>query len=99
MRPVFYDYPAMQNAPCDQAMAFTLGRDLLIAASPKPESPQPYDICLPGKGWYDYSTGLPVAGEKLSETPKLDHLPVFVRPGAILAKQPLVQSTAQIPQG
>ena len=32
-------------------------RDLLIAASPKPESPQAYDICLPGKGWYDYWSG------------------------------------------
>jgi alpha-glucosidase len=99
MRPVFYDYPAMQSAPCDQSMAFTLGRDLLIAASPKPESPRPYDICLPAKGWYDYWTGLPVAGKKVSETPRLDQLPVFVRPGAIIAKQPLVQSTAETPHG
>jgi len=33
------------------------------------------------------------------ETPRIDRLPVFVRPGAILAKQPLVQSTAQAPKG
>jgi alpha-glucosidase len=99
MRPTFYDYPQMQNAPCDQSVAFTLGRDLLIAASPKPDSPQPYDICLPGKGWYDYWTGLPVRAEKLSETPELDHLPVFVRPGAMIARQPLVQSTAETPKG
>jgi len=89
----------MANAPCDRAMAFTLGRDLLIAASPKPDSPQPYDICLPGKGWYDYWTGLPVAAEKLSETPRLDRLPVYVRPGAILPRQPLVQSTSEAPKG
>ena len=37
MRPTFYDYPRMASAPCNQSMAFTLGRDLLIAASPNPE--------------------------------------------------------------
>jgi alpha-glucosidase len=99
MRPTFYDYPAMQSAPCDQAMAFTLGADLLVAASPHPDQPRAYDICLPSTGWYDYWTGLPVAGEKVSETPRLERLPVFVRPGAIIAKQPLVQSTAEIPKG
>jgi alpha-glucosidase len=99
MRPTFYDYPQMQNASCDQSMAFTLGRDLLVAAAPKPEQPRAYDICLPGKGWYDYWTGQPLAGEKMSETPRLDSLPVFVRPGAIIPKQPLVQSTSELPRG
>ena len=99
MRPTFYDYPAMANAPCDQSMAFTLGSDLLVAASPKPESPQPYDICLPAKGWYDYWTGTRLADEKVRETPALARLPVFVRPGAIIARQPLVQSTAETPKG
>lgn len=99
MRPTFYDYPAMQKAPCDQSMAFTLGEDLLVAGSPHPEQPRAYDICLPAKGWYDYWTGALVASEKVSETPKLDRLPVFVRPGAIIPKQPLVQNTAETPKG
>jgi alpha-glucosidase len=99
MRPTFYDYPAMASAPCDQSMAFTLGRDLLIAASPHPDQPRAYDICLPGKGWYDYWTGTPVTGEKVSETPTLARLPVFVRPGAIIVRQPLVQSTSEKPKG
>ncbi len=99
MRPVWYDYPAARTAACDQSMAFTLGRDLLVAASPKPESPRPYDICLPVGGWYDYWSGLPVSGDKLSETPALDRLPVYVRAGTILPRQPLTQSTAQVPQG
>jgi alpha-glucosidase len=99
MRPTFYDYPQMQSAPCDQSMTFTLGADLLVAASPRPEQPRAYDICLPGKGWYDYWTGRPVAAEKVRETPTLDRLPVFVRPGAIIPKQPLVQSTAETPSG
>ncbi|MGE5563853.1 MAG: TIM-barrel domain-containing protein [Bacillota bacterium] len=99
MRPTFYDYPNMQEAPCDQSMAFTVGADLLVAAPPRPESPYPYDVCLPGKGWYDYWTGKQVANEKLSETPRLDLLPVFVRPGAIIPRQPLVQSTSETPKG
>ncbi len=122
MRPVFYDYPSALNASCDQSMAFTLGKSLLIAPPPSPESPRTYDVCLPAGGWYDYWTGqrvgtpepttegpiqsatqaVPTArtlGDRVSETPRLDRLPVFVRAGTILPRQPLVQSTAQTPTG
>ena len=99
MRPVFYDYPDALGSGCDQSMSFTLGRDLLIAAQPKPESPAPFDICLPKGGWYDYWTGAPVSQAKLTQTPKLDTLPVFVRAGTILPRQPLVQSTMETPRG
>jgi alpha-glucosidase len=99
MRPVFYDYPSALAATCDQSMSFTLGRDLLVAPAPRPESPHAYDVCLPGAGWFDYWTGQRVAGERIKETPLLDRLPVFVRPGTILPRQPLVQSTGQTPQG
>ncbi|MBO9624323.1 MAG: DUF5110 domain-containing protein [Sphingomonas sp.] len=99
MRPVFYDYPGALSASCDQSMAFTLGHGLMVAGNPKPESPQPYDVCLPAGGWFDYWTGMPVEGEKITETPRLDRLPVFVRAGTILPRQPLVQSTAERPQG
>ncbi|HEX5182220.1 MAG TPA: TIM-barrel domain-containing protein [Allosphingosinicella sp.] len=100
MRPVFYDYPDALESSCDQAMTFTLGRDLLIAGPPKPESPEPFDICLPKGGWYDYWTGLPVpAGEKMTRRPELAELPVFVRAGTILPRQPLVRSNAETPKG
>ena len=102
MRPTFYDYPSLSSAPCDHAMAFTLGRDLLVAPSPKPESMHAYEVCLPSVGWFDLWTGQEVRGETkesgvevVKETPRLDRLPVFVRAGAILPRQPLVQSTAQ----
>ena len=36
---------------------------------------------------------------KLTLTPKLGELPVYVRAGTILPRQPLVQSTTQVPQG
>ncbi|MFL6758437.1 MAG: TIM-barrel domain-containing protein [Sphingomonas sp.] len=100
MRPVFYDYPDAAQALCDQSMTFTLGAALLIAPPPKMESPQAYDVCLPKGGWYDYWTGKPVLGSStITETPSLESLPVFVRAGTILPRQPLVQSTSQTPKG
>jgi len=99
MRPVFYDYPDALEAECDRSMSFTLGASLLVAGPPKPESPAPFDICLPKGGWYDYWTGLPVTQAKLTEQPRLDTLPVFVRAGTILPRQPLVQSTSETPRG
>lgn len=102
MRPVFYDYA---SSGCDSPMSFTLGRDLMIAASPKPESPQRYDVCLPKGGWYDYWTGRSVMAEmgktadSVAEAPRIDRLPVFVRAGAIIPRQPLVQSLSETPKG
>ena len=51
MRPIFYDYPrARQRRRATSRWPSRVGRDLLVAASPKPESPQPYDVCMPGTG-------------------------------------------------
>ena len=105
MRPLFYEYPDAASLPCDTSMSFLLGAKLLVAPPPTPESPQDYKLCLPAGGWYDYWSGLAVPGGNdgkpitLTETPKLDRLPVFVRAGTILPRQPLVQSTQQVPDG
>jgi alpha-glucosidase len=99
MRPVFYDYPDALQSSCDQSLSFTLGASLLVAGPPKPESPQAFDICLPAGGWYDYWTGLPETGQNLTRQPKHHELPVFVRAGTILPRQPLVQSTMEVPKG
>jgi alpha-glucosidase len=99
MRPVFYNYPDALKLDCDQSMEFTVGSALLVAAPPRPESPQPFNICLPSGGWFDYWTGLPVSEHKLTLQPKLDDIPVFVRAGTILPRQPLVQSTMETPKG
>jgi alpha-glucosidase len=64
------------------------------------ESPQVYDVCLPKGRWYDYWTGKPVLGSStIAEKPALERLPVFVRAGTILPRQPLVQSTSETPAG
>ncbi|SDA24598.1 TIM-barrel domain-containing protein [Sphingomonas sp. NFR15] len=111
MRPVFYDYPGLLTArSCDQAMTFTVGRSLLVAPPAKMESPQAYDVCLPAGGWFDLWSGRRVTGwpstdtrdgdaTLLMQTPRLDSLPVFVRAGTILPRQPLVQSLSETPAG
>lgn len=107
MRPVFYDYPGTLGSTCDMAMHFTLGGKLLIAGAPKGESPAPYKGCLPAGGWYDYWTGQKVAASppgpdgiaEIELAPKLEVLPVFVRAGSAIPRQPVVQSTSQRPAG
>jgi alpha-glucosidase len=108
MRPLFYNFPDALDMPCNQPTAFMLGDRLLIAPSPTLESPEPYSLCLPAGHWYDYWTGEPVAtksdsgasaAEPMSITPALDRLPVFVRAGAIIPSQALIQSTSETPQG
>jgi alpha-glucosidase len=104
MRPLFYEFPDSLDAPCEQANSFMLGDRLLIAPPPVFESPNDYSVCLPAGGWYDYWTGAELNAaadgtQRVSVTPALDRLPVFVRAGAILPRQPLVQSTAEAPQG
>lgn len=106
MRPVFYDYPGALSANCGVSSSFTLGEALLIAPGDKPESDKPYTVCLPAGAWYDYWTGAKVSGKprpdgasEISVTPRLERLPVYVRAGAIVPRQPLVESTAETPKG
>jgi alpha-glucosidase len=99
MRPVFYDYPETLGDDCDRSTSFTLGPDLLIAGPPKPESPSPFDICLPAGKWYDYWTGLAASQSKFKQLPRLETLPVFVRGGTILPRQLVTKSTMERPAG
>ena len=102
LRPVFLNFPAVLakgerlGGSEDQ---FMLGDDLLVAPSPTQESPGDYLVELPGPGWYDFWNGRRIAGKSLIITPELAQLPVYVRPGAIIPKQPSVQSTAFTPPG
>ncbi|MBS0375547.1 MAG: DUF5110 domain-containing protein [Proteobacteria bacterium] len=102
LRPVFLDFPAVL-AHGDRLggteTEFLLGPDLLVAPAPTGESPFPYTVTLPGSGWYDYWSGRRLVAASVEETPVLERLPVYVRPGAILPRQPLVQSTRERPAG
>jgi alpha-glucosidase len=110
-----FPHDSLDNQPLDLANsnAFLLGPDLLVAPSPYPDKIDDYTIVLPAGGWYDYWTGAraghdehnDAAGASQPRNPEvyfhngLDTLPVLVRAGAILPRQPLVQSTDETPQG
>lgn len=94
LRPVFLEFPAVLKAPLD-AGDFMLGDALLVAPSPVPESPGDYEIRLPGPGWYDYWTGERLDSMSVTITPAIERLPIFVRPGAIVPRQDVMQSTAE----
>jgi alpha-glucosidase len=93
--------------------SFLLGPDLLIAQSPFPDELDDYSVALPQVGWYDYWTGIRVNGDTGTEATKSSQLiqpelhlhnsvrtlPVFVRAGAIVPEEPLVQSTDEKPVG
>jgi alpha-glucosidase len=107
--------PTADGSPIDLANGnvFMLGPDLLVAQSPYPDEVDNYSVALPPVGWYDYWTGALVesaSGRKAIDNTRvvqpevkihrsLDTLPVFVRAGAIVPEQPLVQSTDEKPQG
>ncbi len=94
---------------------FMLGSDLLIAPSPYPDEVDAYSVEFPTPLWYDFWTGkpaklpppdppIPGAPDRTvtystSVSPRLADLPVYVRAGAILPIEPLVESTAEIPHG
>jgi len=93
--------------------SFLLGPNLLVAQSADPDEVDDYSAALPPVGWYDYWTGALVQGggdgqakanaqaaqPEIQIHRSLDTLPVFVRAGAIVPQQPLVQSTQEKPDG
>ena len=92
---------------------FMLGSDLLVAENPYPDEMDNFSVALPPVGWYSYWTGARAEGttgrRAIDNTQvqqaevriqrSLDTLPVFVRAGAIIPEQPLVQSTDEKPEG
>jgi alpha-glucosidase len=103
MRPVFLEYPQDERFYTEQDTAFLteylFGRDLLIAPRVT-EMLDPLEIDLPPGSWYDYWTGEKFAGgTDIKVIPSLDSVPVYVRGGAIIPQQPVVQYTAQKPDG
>ena len=103
VRPVFLEYPEAEDfyRELDNSYlpVYFFGRDFLVA--PKVvEMVDDMPVTLPPGQWYDYWTGQVVEGGKeLTMDVPLDMLPLFVRAGAIIPHQPLVQSTSQKPQG
>lgn len=98
MRPLFLEYPQAEEFYGDDR-DFLFGRDLFVAPVTT-EMVDAQDISLPPGDWYDFWVGVRHAhDEKIQLRPSLDEMPLYVRAGAILPMQPLVQNTGEIPDG
>jgi alpha-glucosidase len=96
MRPLFLDFPGDPSLETYDK-EFMFGPDLLIA--PLNEMVGEHEIQLPEGGWYDFWTGKKVTETKLQVNAPLETLPVYVRAGAIIPQQPVVQNTEEVPNG
>ena len=97
MRPMFLEFPDQKDFESTET-EFMFGPDLLVAPKVN-EFVGAYDVKFPGGVWYDFWTGQRVTGNTVSVDPSLDSVPVYVRGGAVLPEQPVVQNTAEVPQG
>ena len=96
MRPLWFDYPHDRRTynVDDQ---FLVGSDLLVAPVIS-EGAVTRSVYLPsGSQWRDWYTGLLYeGGTEIGANAPIDRLPLFVRAGAALFRQPVVQHTGQM---
>lgn len=98
MRPVFLDYPQAENFYGDDR-DFLFGHDLFVAPIVT-EMVDAEEIHLPPGDWYDYWTAQKYASkDTITLHPALDEMPLYVRAGAVIPMQPLVQNTGEKPNG
>jgi len=98
MRPVFLEYPQATEF-YDDNRDFLFGRDLFVAPVTT-EMVDPENVVLPPGDWYDFWTAAKHShGDKIQLHPRLDEMPLYVRAGAILPMQAVVQHTGEIPNG
>lgn len=96
MRPLFLDYP---NDPetWSRDDSYLFGSDLLIAPV-LVEGATHREVYLPGAAWYSFDSVQRFEGEQSHRVPvELDSLPIFVREGGIVFRQPVVQHTGEMP--
>jgi len=95
-RPLLYDYPE-DPATWERDDEFLWGRDVLVAPVLR-EGVTDREVYLPKGDWFDFWTGTHVAGGRGIRIPvTLDHIPIFVREGAFVFRQPTVQHTGEMP--
>lgn len=96
MRPLMIEFPKdEQAAGIDDE--FLLGPDLLVAPV-LDQGATERSVYLPAGHWYDYWTGVRIAGPKRIDVPvTMASIPMFVRAGAFVFQQPVVQHTGEMP--
>jgi alpha-glucosidase len=98
MRPVFLEYPEAQEFYGDDR-DFLFGSDFFVTPVVS-ETMDAREVSLPPGEWYDYWTSEKHTNkDHISLHPRLDEMPLYVRAGAIVPMQPLVQYTDEKPNG
>jgi alpha-glucosidase len=98
MRPVFLEYPQASDFYGDNR-DFLFGRDFFVAPVTT-DMVDAEEISLPPGEWYDFWTNTKLSSkDRFTLQPRLDEMPLYVRAGAIVPMQPLVQSTEEKPDG
>ncbi len=98
MEPIFLEYPDAQGL-YGEDHEFLFGRDLFVAPVVT-ERVDAEDVHLPPGDWYDFwKTEIHSSKDQISLHPALAETPLYVRAGAIIAMQPVVQSTNEKPDG
>ena len=94
-RPMFVEFPG-DSRTWDQDDQFMFGSDLIVAPVLRPGERE-RGVFLPKGNWYDFFTGRPSSGDRFIGVPvTLGTLPVFVRAGAFIFQQPVVQHTGEM---
>jgi len=98
MRPVFLEYP-QADAFYANDRDFFFGGDFFVSPVVT-ESIDPHKVRFPPGEWYDYWTSTKYSDKDAPMLhPALSEMPLYVRAGAIVPEQPLVQSTREQPEG
>ena len=98
MRPLWFEYP-QDIATYLNDNQFLVGRDLLVAPVTAPGVTRRSVYFPRGDAWLDWWTGARYEGGKAVEVDApLDRLPLFVRAGAVLPVQPVIQHTGEAPR-
>lgn len=98
MRPIFLEYPQAAEFYGDERN-FLFGDDFLVEPVVT-EMLDAEEIKFPPGTWYDFWTSKRFTNkDKIMLRPKLDELPLYVRSGAIIPLQPVIQATNLTPSG
>jgi alpha-glucosidase len=98
MRPIFLEYPQAAEFYSDDH-DFLFGPDLFVSPVVS-ETTDPQGVYLPPGEWFDFWTAEKHTNkDQIKLNPRLDEVPLYVRAGAIVPMQPLVQSTSEKPSG
>jgi alpha-glucosidase len=94
-RPLLLEYPD-DPATWERDDEFLFGSDLLVAPVLREEAGD-REVYLPAGDWYDYYRGWRFGGRRSHLIPvTMEAIPVFVRGGALIFRQPVVQHTGEM---